>query len=334
MKLEDIGEFGLIDRIRKIVDKPAKDLVLGIGDDAAVFDTTAGHATVVTTDVLTEGVHFDLSYFSYYDLGWRALAANLSDIAAMAAVPRFALFSIGLTERVAVEAVEQLFSGARALADRFAVSIIGGDTTASPDRTFLSVTVIGEVAKAAMTTRSGAQPGDTIFVTGDVGGAMAGFKALRAKQAHPPARISHIIDRHLRPLPRIAEAQYLTRNLAISAMIDISDGVASEVGHICRNSQTGAEVWTSQLPIHDETMHIASENNENARDYALHGGEDFELLFAARREQATILAQFRQKFGVTCTAIGKITEAEKGIRFLDQDGRELALSQTGYSHFG
>ncbi len=180
MQLKEIGEFGLIDRIKNIVDTSSAELIVGIGDDAAAFRSSKDHLTLVTTDALIEGVHFDLDYFTFQQLGWRALAVNLSDIAAMGGLPKYAVFSLGLPEKLQVESVEEFYRGAKELGDKFQTAVIGGDTTQSPDRLFVSVTIVGEVEENKLTRRSGAQVGHAVFVTGTLGGAHAGLQLLKS----------------------------------------------------------------------------------------------------------------------------------------------------------
>ncbi|MCH7675912.1 thiamine-phosphate kinase, partial [candidate division KSB1 bacterium] len=197
MQLKEIGEFGLIDRIKNIVDTSSAELIVGIGDDAAAFRTSTDLLTLLTTDALIEDVHFDLDYFTFYQLGWRALAVNLSDIAAMGGRPKYAVFSLGLPEKIQVESVEEFYQGAKELGDKFQTAVIGGDTTQSPDRLFVSVTVVGEVEENKLTQRSGAQVGDAVFVTGTLGGARAGLNVQKSLDTNLKEKYPCLTDKHL-----------------------------------------------------------------------------------------------------------------------------------------
>ncbi|MFQ5650217.1 MAG: thiamine-phosphate kinase [bacterium] len=335
MKLEEVGEFGLIERIKQIVHQSFGKLVVGIDDDAAVFESSPGFLTVVSTDAFIETVHFDLSYFSFYQLGWRVLAASLSDIAAMAGVPKVAVFSIGLPASIEVESVEQFYRGAKALADRFETAIIGGDTTASPGKLFISITVIGEVEEEKVTRRSGARPGDGVFLTGVAGVSHAGLLALRSQKAGDRAAFRGVEERHLLPLPRVYEARCLVERFPIHAMIDVSDGVACEIHHICAHSRVGARLVVDRIPIDSGAEEVASLMSQNALDYALYGGEDFELLFTAPAQLGDeIRERMSARFDLACTCIGEITTQSEGICLEDASGRKRELGKKGYDHFG
>ncbi len=344
MQLKEIGEFGLIDRIKNIVATSSAELIVGIGDDAAAFRTSSDLLTLLTTDVLIEDVHFKLDYFTFQQLGWRALAVNLSDIAAMGGSPKYAVFSLGLPEKIRVEAVEEFYRGAKELGDKFQTAVIGGDTTQSPDRLFISVTVVGEVEEEKLMRRSGARVGDTVFVTGTLGGARAGLQLLESNNNPPlkggvPSRAASkhgvLIEKHLTPQPRINEARFLVQNFPIHSMIDISDGLASEINHICKHSGVGALLNAHEIPIDSASKETADFFKEKALDYALNGGEDFELLFTGPQEVANELQKrFRDKFGFECSKIGAIKEQADGIILEDTNGGRIPIHAKGYEHFG
>jgi len=350
MQLKEIGEFGLIDRIKNIVDTSSAELIVGIGDDAAAFRTSSALLTLLTTDVLIEGVHFDLDYFTFQQLGWRALAVNLSDIAAMGGLPKYAVFSLGLPEKIQVESVEEFYQGAKEVGDKFQTAVIGGDTTQSPDRLFIAVTVVGEVEENKLTRRSGAQVGDAVFVTGTLGGAQAGLQLLKSGDTPliPPrggtkggvpstadSKHGALIEKHLTPQPRINEARFLVDNFPIHAMIDISDGLASEINHICNQSDVGALLNADDIPIDSASKETADFFKDKALEYALNGGEDFELLFTAPEKVADELQKkFRDKFGFACARIGTIREKAVGIVLEDTDGKQVPILTKGYEHFG
>lgn len=334
MDLREIGEFGLIEKIKQVVDTTASgDLLLGIGDDCAAFKTSGDQVLLLTTDVLIEGVHFNLDYFDFYNIGHRAMASNLSDIAAMGGSPKYALVALGLRSDLPVEAVRDLYLGMNRLAGLFQVAIIGGDTARSSDKLFVAVTIFGEASEDKLITRSGARIGDTIFVTGDLGGAQAGLKIL---MNGPPLNreFSKTREKHLAPAPRIDESKFLVSEYDIHSMIDISDGLSSEIHHICRGSGMGAVLFEQSIPIDLETKQVADTFADEALDYALEGGEDFELLFTAPGAVAAELSRgFRDRFGYDCTAIGEIKDASTGVVLAFPDGRHKTLTPASYDHF-
>lgn len=334
MNLQEIGEFALIEKIKDMVDVPSEAVIAGIEDDAAAIELSNDQILLLTTDALIEGVHFDLSYFSFFQLGWRAMAVNLSDIAAMGGRPQYALVVVGLPAHLPTDAITDLYAGIKALADRYQTKIVGGDTTQSPERIYLSLTVTGQVEKNNLTLRSGAQIGDGIYVTGKLGGALAGLKLLKTGDSDLQARFSRAIARHLIPHPRVSEARYLVENLSIHAMIDVSDGLASEINHICRLSHVGAIVYEKQIPIEPEIRSTAEFFHDRAVDYALYGGEDFELLFTAPEETDRQLREkFRTELCTDCTKIGQITERAEEVILENAVGAQTSLDGKGYDHF-
>ncbi len=334
MKLREVGEFGLIARLKQQVAETAEGLIVGIDDDAAVIQPTPGLSTVVSTDTFVEGIHFDLSYFSFRDVGWRLMAANLSDMAAMAAVPRFVVLAIAIPEHIEVESVEELYAGAQELASVHRTVIIGGDTTKSPDSLFACMTILGEGPGSTLCLRSGARSGDAIMVTGSPGAASAGLAVLRSQASLPTADLGPVVQRHLRPTPRVAEAQFLSRQFDIHAMIDVSDGVASEIHHICECSTTGARLVAADLHIDSATRAAASLVGQPELDFALHGGEDFELLFTAPKQQIPeIQKELNARFALDATCIGEIAHKSHGVKMQHEDGRISDLPARGFDHF-
>lgn len=334
MNLKEIGEFGLIDRIKKIVETPSKDLVLGIDDDTAAFRISKDEIILLSTDVLIEGVHFELKNFSLYQLGWRGMAANLSDIAAMGGWPLYAIVSLGLPQSLTVESIEEMYQGMRSLADEFHTSIIGGDTSHTSDGLLISIAVVGQVKESQLVRRSGAQAGDALFVTGTLGDSEAGLKVLKSPNQALRDKFVRSVERHLAPWPRIHEARFLVENFDIHAMIDISDGLASEVHHICRNSGVGAIVLEEQIPLDSETRKIANFSKDDPVEYALYGGEDFELLFAAPEKIGHRLQkEFFEQFEILCTKVGRIVDKAEGICLRKSNGETIPLFFKGYDHF-
>lgn len=333
MRLNELGEIGLIARIKNVVGAPTGSVHLGIDDDAAVLKTAANRLLLLATDAFVEGVHFDLGYMTFEQLGWRTLAANLSDIAAMAGRPITAVVCLAVPEPTEVAAIEDFYRGMTSLARQYQTAIVGGDTVRSPDRIFVSVAVTGEVAAEKVTRRSGALAGDGLFVTGELGGSRAGLDILRSKDQKMASRFSKSAEKHLTPQPRVEEARFLVQNFPIHAMIDISDGLLSEARHICRQSGVGATIFSDSIPITAETQEIARRFRHDALDYAFSGGEDFELLFAAPHDMADPLCEaFQEQFGYGCALVGKIAPGDR-IEVRDADGRPVSVVANGYEHF-
>ena len=337
--VKDVGEFGLIAHLRGVLgEAPGTDVVSGIADDAAVYRIGAGRVHVVTTDALIEGTHFDRSFMPMEHLGFKAMAVNVSDIAAMNARPRYATIALGLPQSVSVEMVGQLYEGMRRACRAYGLRVVGGDTTSARQLT-VSVTVIGEAEEEAVVYRKGAQPGDVLCVTGDLGAAYAGLKVLaeqrRALQeqgedyAPDVGEFSYVIQRQLAPQAQLSTVKdWARRNARPHALIDISDGLASEVHHLCEASGTGALVRGAALPIAPETRSAADHFAEDVDVYALFGGEDYELLFAFPKDDLDRLDP--ESF----VAIGEMTEAEEGVRLQTPEGETVRLEPGGYQHFG
>lgn len=334
MKLADLGEFGLIARLKEKLAAQPEDVIVGIDDDAAVLRSSPDHLTLLTTDALIEGVHFSLDYFDYYQVGWRAMAANLSDIAAMGGEPQFAVISMGLPKDMPVASVDDLYDGLQSLAERSQTAIVGGDTTSSPRGLFLSIAVVGRVEERHLARRKGARVGDEIFVTGSVGAARAGYLVLNSEQMIKEDRFAALVKKHLTPFPRLQEARFLVQNFPINAMIDISDGLASEIHHICRCSQVGAMLTANSFPVETEAIEVAMRSSEEVLDYALYGGEDFELLFAVPPGYADdLVRKFRQSFDLGCTRIGEVRRASAGVELEMAAGQRVAIEHKGFDHF-
>ena len=332
MDIKEIGEFGLIERIKKTISRPPAEVFVGIDDDAAAYVVSEDILQLITTDILVEHVHFNMEYFTFSQLGWRSLAANLSDIAAMAGTPQYAVVSIAIPDVIKVESIEELYGGMQELADLFSVSIIGGDTTRSKSGLVINIAVIGSVNKQKITLRSGALPGDAVFSTGDLGGSIAGLQVLSKNKAGIKA--DAVIRKHLTPMPRVKEAEFLSRNIDIHAMIDVSDGLASEVGHICRCSSVGAEIEEALFPIDDETRAVAAHFDDDALDYALSGGEDFELVFTADEKAVNaVKVKFEEQFSIQLSKIGIVTPAERGIVLCTKQNKIKQLHESGWNHF-
>lgn len=342
MRISAIGECALIERIRSMLPRP-HDTLFGIGDDCAALRPAAGTDLLLTTDLLVDGVDFTPQTIMPFQLGRKAMGVNLSDIAAMGGRPRAALVTLAIPPDEEIEFVDELYRGLREEGARFGVDIIGGDLSAS-SILMIGVTLVGEVETGKAVTRSGARPGERIWITGRLGAAAAGLTALRAgcrlrnDQIEAPFEVSdslreairQAIERHLCPIPRIQEGRTLAQTGAASAMIDLSDGLASDLAHLCRESGVSAKIREDQIPIDQAASAIAQRFGQEPLALALQGGEDFELLFTSSRDPADITAMFPD--AVTVTAIGKVGEAGAGCQLERQDGKIVALTG-GYDHF-
>lgn len=334
MELRELGEFGLIDRIKEKLPPPIQGVLKGIGDDAAICALGKERVLVSTVDLLVEGIHFDLSYTSPYFLGCKSLAVNLSDIAAMGAQPLYALISIALPSRLKVEFVDEFISGFLEVAKENSVSLIGGDTSASPDKLFISVTLLGEGTKEKLICRKGAVIGDDIYVTGTLGDSLEGMKILQQRKREPLSQEeSYLAKRHLNPSARVKEGQIIAhRNLA-HAMIDVSDGLLSDLAHICTESKVGATIWVEEIPLSSSLRIIAENQGEPAWKIALIGGEDYELLFTAPEEKAGEIQELNKEWNCGITKIGRIEPMNHGLLVKGAFGI-IDISQCqGYDHF-
>lgn len=334
MELRELGEFGLIERIKEKLSPPLGGVLKGIGDDAAICVLGKDRVLVSTVDLLVEGIHFDLSYTSPYFLGRKSLAVNLSDIAAMGAKPLYALISIALPLRLKVEFVDEFISGFLEMAKENSVFLIGGDTSASPDKLFISVTLLAEGAQEQLVYRQGAVIGDDIYITGTLGDSLGGMKILqqRKKEALSQGE-SYLVSRHLNPSPRVKEGQIIAQRNLAHAMIDVSDGLLSDLAHICAESKVGATIWIEGIPLSSSLKIMAEINGEPAWKIALIGGEDYELLFTAPAEKAAEIHELNKEWNCGVTKIGKIEPWAHGLIVKDARG-VIDISQCrGYDHF-
>lgn len=335
MKVSELGEFGLIDRLAEMVARsrskasaPWQKLIVDIGDDAAAWqgDTSIQLATV---DSLIEGVHFPPGLLPWRETGWKALAVNLSDIAAMGGVPRYALVSLALPGATEVDDVSLMYQGMIELAEQFKVAIVGGNVTNAP-QVMINITVLGSAPAQTkhILTRATARPGEKIAVTGYLGTAAAGLAILKGQgQAQADAEVSaQLIKAFQQPNPRIAEGQTLVAN-GVKTAIDISDGLLSDLNHICQASRVGARLEIDHVPI----LPLVKENlGDQALKLALAGGEDYELLFTARSE---VVARVKQALACPVTVIGEIVAGKAEIALIDSQGRPFDLGKTGWDHF-
>jgi thiamine-monophosphate kinase len=336
--LHQVGEFGLIEEIKAMVAESYQvSTKLGIGDDAAVIEPTKKQL-VVSTDMLIEGVHFDLTFCPLRHLGYKAVAVNVSDIAAMNAIPTQITVSIAVGSRYSVEAIKELYDGIRIACENYKVDLVGGDTTSSNSGLIISITAIGEANKEDITLRSTAQVNDLVCVTGDLGAAYLGLQILeREKQAYmanPEMQPElqgkdYIVGRQLRPEARMDVIHEL-RELGVkpTSMIDISDGLASELMHICKQSKVGAAIYQDKLPADQQVLDTAEEFKMDPLTCILNGGEDYELLFTVK------LTDFDKiKNHPDITVIGKIITQEEGLNLVTPSGNAYPLKAQGWQHF-
>ncbi len=336
-EIGNIGEFGLIDTIRETVTLYQPGTLKGIGDDAAVLGPT-DLVRVVTTDMLLEGVHFDLSYTPLTHLGFKAVAVNVSDVAAMNAVPTQLTVSLALSNRFSVEAVAAIYEGINLAAAHYKVDVVGGDTTASRSGLVISVTAIGEAKQEEICYRSGAKVNDIICVTGDLGGAFMGLQVLeREKQvflADPNMQprldaYPYVTGRQLRPDARMDIVHELRElGLVPSSMIDVSDGLASELFHICQASDVGVAIYEDKLPIEKQTYDTAFEFNMDPITSVLNGGEDYELLFTIDQKDFPKLEKHPD-----IHFIGHVTAAAEGKLLITKSQAAVPLKAQGWQHF-
>ena len=327
MKLSRLGEFGLIERIRRTT-ATGRGVRIGIGDDCA-WVKQAGGSALITTDLLIEHIHFDLKWTSLFDLGYKSLAVNLSDIAAMGGMADYAILSLGIPASFDSREIDEFYRGFNRLAHQHGVALVGGDTNLA-DSLIISVCVIGHPA-ARPVRRSGARVGDDIYVTGTLGDSALGLALLREKLAGTkPHVINRLLARHHRPMPQLSAGVLLARLRIASAMIDISDGLLQDLGHICQASRIGAVIWKETLPLSSAYRALVEKVGSG---YALSGGEDYELLFCARPRERQNIDKLRVPGRVKFTRIGRCVDADQGITVLDGSGRPIKLKTRGHDHF-
>lgn len=334
-EISTLGEFGLIDHLTGGLEHYNSSTRRGVGDDAAVIDM-GGRATLVTTDLLLEGIHFDLTYTPLKHLGYKSAMVNLSDIYAMNGTPRQLTVSLGISRRFCIEDIEELYAGIRLACEDHHVDIVGGDTTSSLTGLTISITCIGDAAHDKIVYRDGAKDTDLICVSGDLGAAYMGLQLLEREKAalkgnddvQPDfAGREYILERQLRPeARRDIIAKLREAGVRPTAMIDISDGLSSELMHICKQSAVGCRIFEEHIPIDYQTAAMAEELNLNLTTCALNGGEDYELLFTVPIGDHEKIAAME---GVRM--IGHITRPELGMALITRDGNEMELKAQGWN---
>ena len=338
MELKEIGEFGLISWIRGNTSLRDPNIAAGIGDDAAVMTLPKKCVCLVTTDILIEDTHFRLDYTDPLRLGKKALSINLSDIAAMGGTPQYFLLSMGLPFHLRFRWIKELFRGVQQVAEQYNLSLIGGDTALARKLT-INITLIGRGKAGEVIYRKGAQAGDQIMVTGTLGNAALGLRILKSHKGDSSisrardSDLDELIEKQLSPTPRIAEGRLIAKNHLASAMIDISDGLMADLGHILEESNAGAQIWISRLPLSEAYRRKASQYASTDIDLATCGGEDYELLLTTPRKKGGKLLRLFNQSGLQITPIGDIVDARHGLRLFLDDGREYTPRKKGYDHF-
>ena len=326
MRLDQLGEFGLIDRIRRATPEN-RSVRIGIGDDAA-WVKIKNNSVIITADLMLEGVHFDLAWTTFFDLGFKTLAVNLSDIAAMGGIPAYLMLSLGIPVHYESRDIEQFYKGIRSLADRTGVALIGGDTSAAGSL-LLSPCLIGHCPFRPI-TRAGAKSKNDIYVTGTLGDSALGLQLLKTRTTRPRRLASYLTRRHRRPTPRLVTGALLSRRGLATAMIDISDGLLQDLGHVCRASGTGARIWETALPLSRAYRALAGKDGTRL---ALTGGEDYELLFCARQRDRARIENLQKQTGVRITRVGNCTSESDGIAVLNPAGEPITVPVKGHDHF-
>ena len=334
-QLSDLGEFGLIDHLTKNFKIKQKSTIKGIGDDAAVIECNSKQI-VITTDLLVEGVHFDLSYMPLKHLGYKAVIVNLSDVYAMNAVATQITVSIAVSNRFPLEALEELYAGIETAANVYGIDVVGGDTTSSTSGLLISVTAIGEVNNDDVVYRNGAKPKDLLVVTGDLGAAYLGLQVLEREKevfkVNPNNQpdldqYSYIIERQLKPEAR-KDIVKLLKDLEVkpTAMIDISDGLSSEIMHLCKQSKVGCDLYENKIPLDPQVISTCEEFKIDSTTIALNGGEDYELLMTVSQEDYPKI-----KANPNLTVIGYMTEENAGMHLVTRAETKIPITAQGWN---
>ncbi|OFZ12475.1 MAG: thiamine-phosphate kinase [Bacteroidetes bacterium RIFCSPHIGHO2_02_FULL_44_7] len=337
-ELEALGEFGLIEQLTGQFENKQASTQFGIGDDAAVLRLDDANSLLISTDMMVEGVHFNLMYMPLKHLGYKAVASNVSDIAAMNGTAEQITVSLAVSNRFPLEALEELYAGIHAACQTYSVDLIGGDTSSSTTGLMISVTVIGRAKTNEISYRSGAKEHDLLVCTGDLGAAYMGLQVLEREKevyvANPTIQPDldghdYIIERQLKPEARVDVVRFLKElEVVPTSMIDISDGLASEILHLCKSSNVGCYVYDEKIPIDGKTSMTAIDFNLDPVTCALNGGEDYELLFTIRQDDYDKI-----KGNPHMTVIGHMTNAEDGRYYIDKNGSVIELRAQGWNHF-
>ena len=334
MEIKELGEFGLIKRLAEQFSTSHPRVIKGIGDDASVTIQDDSTYLLCTTDTLVEDIHFSLKYTPSYNLGRKAVSISLSDIAAMGGTPTFLLTSIILPPTTSLDFVNLLYKGIKERAEEFGVTLIGGNTTSSPDKIIISTTMLGEVPKNHVILRKGASVGDNIYITGSVGGSALGMKIWKEKGDNiiTDPFLKDAMLTHIDPCPRVREGRKIAEKKVATSMIDISDGLISDLRHIAEQSMVGAKVWAKKIPIPTGLKRWLLDHPQDIT-LALGGGEDYELLFTASKKKGNEIDALSKELDIPITPIGEIVPKEHGVTVLDEEDKVLKLKREGFEHF-
>jgi thiamine-monophosphate kinase len=332
--ISGIGEFGLIERIKKLVPKASDDnILLGIGDDTAVIKITAQKWLLATCDIQIEDTHFRINHGTPYQLGRRAMAVNLSDIASMGGKPSYALVSAGLPSRMDIGDFDNLFRGLNDTLTEHSALIVGGNLAHTSDKLIIDVFLLGEISPDQVLLRGGAKPSDRIFVTGTLGASAAGFQVLEDYGEDYPEEFAHLVRSHLEPIAKVETGAEIAKSGYATSMIDISDGLAGDLKHICDDSNVGAEIFERNIPLPEKIEKLSI--SKRKLDLALNGGEDYELLFTMRSDTPLqIIQKIAAKTRIKISEIGKILSKEEGFNIINGENQRLLLQPKGWDHFG
>lgn len=342
-----LREFALIADLSRRFGKTGRSVLRGIGDDAAIIRPLPGYLSLLTTDLLAEGIHFDLATATVEDIGYKAAVANLSDIAAMGGTPQYLLVSVAIPTGWTGSEVQRLYRGLMKACKPHGVELIGGDTSASQRDLFISITLTGIVRPHKVLTRDGAKVGDLLYVTGTLGDSLAGLNLLAARSRKrsqagrrkhagtepEPVSMRDLIDRHLHPSPRIAAGRMLTSQGLATAAIDLSDGLSGDLAHLCEQSGVGAEIQASALPLSRQCRVYAASRKTDPIRLALTGGEDYELLFTVSPRNRVRLERLGLRLDCRLSCIGIVRPKASGLRLRDENGTLRRLAVTSYQHF-
>lgn len=336
-EVSSLGEFGLIEHLTKNIEIHNASSILGVGDDAAVIDHF-GKQTVITNDLLVEGVHFDLMYMPLKHLGYKTVAVNVSDICAMNATPTHITLGLAFSNRFSVEALDEFYEGVYAACEKYKVDLIGGDTTSSQKGFIISCTAIGEIAPDKFITRKGAKKGELLCVTGDLGGAYLGLLLLEREKKifleNPKIQPDlegekYVVGRILKPEARTDMIDFFAKsNIAPTSMIDVSDGLSSEILHLCKQSSVGCVLYEEKIPVAEDTKLAAFKFNLDPTACALSGGEDYELLFTIRQDDYDKISG-----NADISVIGYLTDEEAGAHIITKGGNKHPITAQGWNAF-
>jgi len=330
LKLSDIGEFRVISSIRSDLKDFQKEVIVGIGDDTAAIKVSGKKLLLFTSDSLVEDVHFKWDYTSPFQVGWKALVVNISDVAAVGGNPTHCLVSLALPSDTERNLVREVYRGLKKAASKYRVGIVGGDTVRAPSF-IITVSLLGEVKRENIVLRSGAKPGDLIYVTGQLGSSGAGLACLKAPNGKVKPKIRQfLIKKHLIPSPRLVEGQKIASSQIATSMIDLSDGLASDLHRLAEESKVGAVLWEDEFPIALATEQLAKVMGKSLLEWILYGGEDYELLFTVPPNKKEKL---KQTLGFPHTLIGEIVDRDQGMYLKKRGGNRTKIEDGGYNHF-